>query len=97
MTLAELADELGVQLDIVRAPNGSKVQFRCHLRCVTFPAKQGYHRAPYGWGDTPQEALGQYVRGIRGKTVVVHPYVRCKDHLRHEFFIPSDLASVETA
>ena len=92
MNVKELALELGVKLEISYTWHESQREhlWRCNLRCISLPAKKGFHRTPCGWGETPREALEKLVAMLRGRMIEVHPFAQCLDP-QGVYTVPKDL------
>lgn len=89
MIITEYADVLNFQIEVKYYPNQNN---RWSANFVGAEAKE--HKlsvgllSEYGSGNSPEEAVEDYVEKIRGKVLVFSAYNKIK---RREFDVPQDL------
>ena len=88
ITLSELADILGINLEIVRYPNQNN-RFSCSFERSEAKKNKDdiFLTGTYGNGRSPQAAMRDYVRNIRGLLLIINAY----SPNRKEFQVPTDL------
>lgn len=83
-TLYALSEKADTSLAL-RRPVGGTGRWECHLHDSTVLGTGGLPWVPKGTGETPEEAMADYLDKIRGKTLVV----RGESHKRLEITVPT--------
>lgn len=69
MDIYEFADMIEKSLVITRRPADKK--FYCEFKNVSIKNDQGYFESMAGVGETPENALCDYISNIRGKKMII--------------------------
>lgn len=91
MTIEELADILGVNLVIRRYANqNNRYTAEFERTEIKIQKESVFFYGEHGTGKTPQEAISDYAKKIRGKWLVINAY----SNNRKEFGVPRTLTAI---
>lgn len=89
MNIEEYADILNLDLRILRYPNQDNRYCAAFERCETKDdAGSGMLTSTSGNGNSPAEAINDYIERIRGKLLVVNAYGNKE---RREYVVPKEI------